>query len=101
MASHEFSIDPSLLDLRSKGGLAGDLPAEVVDQVRAAVDSLPPLQRAVIEALFWERLDLDGGVSKLAREHDVSRWFIYQALEQGLESLRSSLGPLREAYPVG
>lgn len=96
MASPEYAVDPEKLDFTSRLGSEGsELTPEAVAAVRDAIDKLPRLQRAVINAFFYERLDLEGGVSKLAREHNCSRWYIYQALEKAQATLRRRLAALQ------
>ena len=48
-------LDPAVLN-RLAGVLADvTLDRDTLDRIATAVDDLPPLERAVIEGLYWER----------------------------------------------
>ena len=94
MAAQEFSLEPGLLDLRSSVQLEAPLDDGQVAAIRDAIEALPALQRDAINAFFYERVDVAGGVSELARRHDTTRWFVYKALEEGEAALRQALADL-------
>ena len=70
---------------------------EVVEAIREAIDGLPELPRAVINGVFYEGLD----IKELSRQHGKSRYYIYEALNVGLEAIRQALDVHLPARDVG
>lgn len=70
---------------------------ELRERIVAAIDGLPQLERAVLQADY--RRGHPVPARELAEEFDCSAAAVYQARSRGLRHLREALGDLRVAAP--
>ena len=79
---------PEALDDRSEANIVAEERAELVEQVKSAVEALPPGQRAIVALRHYEGCSL----KEIAEVRGCALGTVKSTLHQAFRSLRRSLG---------
>lgn len=79
---------PEALDDRSEANIVAEERAELVEQVKSAIEALPPGQRAIVALRHYEGCSL----KEIAEVRGCALGTVKSTLHQAFRSLRRSLG---------